>query len=61
MDRLYMTDITKNGRFWVVLKQAKCYNKKFGDNLAIVPTPIKDSGEVWGADLPLAAWLVHQA
>jgi len=53
-----MANITNNGKFSVVLRQS---NKNFGENVVILPTSIKESGDVYGANLLLAALLVHQA
>lgn len=61
MGRPYMADITNNAKFSIALRQSNWYNKNFGENLVIVPTPIRESGDVWGANLLLAALLVHQA
>lgn len=58
MGRPYIADTTNNGKFSVVLRQYNCYNKNFGENFVIVPTPIRERGVVWGANLLLAALLV---
>lgn len=61
MGRPCVAETTNNGKFSVVLTQSNRYNKNFGENLVIVPTAIGESGDVWGANLLLAALLVHEA